>query len=154
MQQYLKDVEEILERKLEVLSEIIIIDEEELKTLSDSSMPIDQLDSYLEEMAAKTEELNELGESFDKAFSLIDKNQIDNMSQVAIHIKELNSIINDKIVKVQALEKELMEKMQEYLRLKRIEVGEGRNSSKAAMNYYKVQNNATFVDPQFMDDKK
>lgn len=147
-------LETLLTQKLEVLQNIIVNDESRLELFSDSSMQLEQIDSCMEETDGLIDELNRLNTEFDEQFLIASKSDIDKTSETAQRINLLVIQIDEKMAAINKLEEQVQDVTKTYFAKKREEVKDSRNTVKAAMNYYQVQNNATFIDPQFMDDKK
>ena len=60
----------------------------------------------------------------------------------------------DKTESLQKKEQSNKQKLEIYFQNERKDLGTGRRSSKAALDYYKSMNRSNVIPPQFMDQKK
>ena len=99
----------------------------------------------------------ELDQGFETVYDRIKEQLLDNKEQYAAQIKALQSLIGeltDKSVKLQTMEQRNKSAIEQQFRKSREKIRQGRQNKQAALNYYKNMNNANYVPPQFLDDKK
>ena len=155
-QSYLNILEDSLEKKNKVLGEILSLSEQQGTIISDD-MDLSELDPFIEKKGELIEALEKLDEGFEKVYERVSEELKGNKEKYADRIKHMQQLIREISEKSNAIsvqEERNKSALQAFFGKKRNEVREGRVNSKAAMNYYKVQSNAAFVESQFMDDKK
>lgn len=157
MENYLKVLEDSLVKKSEVLSRISECNEQQQKVFSAEDPDLDSFDQYIEIKDQLISQLEQLDQGFESLYDKIADQLKENREKYAAHIKTLQTLISrvtDQSVKVQAQEARNKTLIESFFSRKRTEVGDGRRSASAAMNYYKTQYNGNYVPPQFMDSKK
>lgn len=146
-----------LEKKIQVLDRIILLDKIQKEQLEDEGLTTEDFDNVVEEKSELIEQLNQLDSGFEKLFQRV-KEQLDvNREQYKEQIRKMQEMIRsitDKSVEIQAQEarnKELM--MNKFTRIKqRSKVAH--TNYRAASQYYKNMMQSNVVDPQFMDKTK
>ena len=155
-QNYINILEESLEKKNKVLSDMLTLSEQQAAIISDD-MDLSELDPFIEKKGELIETLEKLDEGFETVYERVSEELKGNKEKYADKIKHMQSLIQqitEKSTAISSQEERNKSKLQAFFGKKRNEVKEGRMNSKVAMNYYKVQSNSGFVDSQFMDDKK
>ena len=155
-QNYLEILEDSLEKKNKVLSEMLTLSEEQWAIISDD-MDLSELDPFIKRKGELIEALEKLDDGFESVYERVSEELKGNKEKYADKIKHMQSLIQqitEKSTAISSQEERNKSKLQAFFGKKRNEVKEGRMNSKVAMNYYKVQSNSGFVDSQFMDDKK
>ena len=155
-QNYVIILEESLIQKNKVLDEIKSLCEEQGRVIADD-MQLEALDSFIEKKGILIEQLEKLDEGFETLYEKVSEELKSGREKYAAQIRHMQSLISeitDKSNAIQAQEERNRSLINNYFGKRRSEVKEGRVNSKAAMNYYKVQSNSSFVDAQFMDSKK
>ncbi|MBQ7809991.1 MAG: flagellar protein FliT, partial [Clostridia bacterium] len=69
-------------------------------------------------------------------------------------LQQLIQKIMDKSVSIQAQESRNKDMVTAYFKNQKQSFGDGRRSSKAALDYYKSMNKSNVIQPHFMDQKK
>lgn len=146
-----------LEKKIQVLDRIILLDKIQKEQLEDEGLTTEDFDNVVEEKSELIEQLNQLDSGFEKLFQRV-KEELDvNREQYKEQIRKMQEMIRsitDKSVEIQAQEarnKELM--MNKFTRIKqRSKVAH--TNYRAASQYYKNMMQSNVVDPQFMDKTK
>lgn len=146
-----------LEKKIQVLDRIILLDKIQKEQLEDEGLTTEDFDNVVEEKSELIEQLNQLDSGFEKLFQRV-KEELDvNREQYKDQIRKMQEMIRsitDKSVEIQAQEarnKELM--MNKFTRIKqRSKVAH--TNYRAASQYYKNMMQSNVVDPQFMDKTK
>ena len=156
-QTYIDIMIQSLDRKLQVLDQIIEINVRQENILEDKKAEIDEFDKCIEEKAALIEQMQQLDSGFEKLFERVSEELKENKANHVEDIKKLQSRIRkitDKSMEIQAQEarnKDLMVRKFTYVK----ETAKSlRTNSKVASQYYKNMMKLNFVDPQFMDNKK
>jgi hypothetical protein len=154
---YLQIMLESLEKKIDVLSQIIDIDDRQLKYALEQPMNVEGFDTAMDEKDVKIEELNKIDEGFTSTYELV-KDEVQNHPELykeKIHkMQELIKISVEKTMSVEAKEKRNKAAMENAISLQRREMRSKRISATAAARYYKTANKINSVDPQLMDKKK
>ena len=148
---------ESLQKKIRILDQIILADQEQREALEDPNLDPDDFDRIVEKKAEFIEQLEQLDAGFEEVFARVKEELDGNREQYKeqIHImQDLIRKITDKsllIQKQEAQNKELMEKKFTAVRSQAREV---RKSQKIVNQYYKNMMKNNYNDPQFLDNKK
>lgn len=154
---YLTILMESLEKKIRILDQIILADQEQREALEDPNLDPDDFDRIVEKKTEYIEQLEQLDAGFEEVFARVKEELDGNRKQYKeqIHImQDLIRKITDKslmIQKQEAQNKELMEKKFASVRSQAREV---RKSQKIVNQYYKNMMKNNYNDPQFLDNKK
>lgn len=146
-----------LNKKIQVLEAIKLINIRQKELLEDSKSDADDFDKTVEEKSALIDQMNQLDSGFDKLFERIKDELNGNKSVYADRIKIMQNLIRqitDLSMELQAQEarnKDLMTRKFVSIRERAKVV---RTNSKAANQYYRNMMNLHYVDPQFLDNKK
>ena len=153
---YLTILMESLQKKIRILDQIIMADQEQREALEDPNLDPDDFDRIVEKKAEFIDQLEQLDAGFEEVFARVKEELDGNREQYKeqIHImQDLIRKITDKsllIQKQEAQNKELMEKKFTAVRSQAREV---RKSQKIVNQYYKNMMKLNNVEPQFMDNK-
>lgn len=154
---YLTILMESLEKKIRILDQIIMADQEQREALENPNLDPDDFDRIVEKKAEFIDQLEQLDAGFEEVFARVKEELDGNREQYKeqIHImQDLIRKITDKsllIQKQEAQNKELMEKKFTAVRSQAREV---RKSQKIVNQYYKNMMKNNYNDPQFLDNKK
>ena len=154
---YLTILMESLQKKIRILDQIILADQEQREALEDPNLDPDDFDRIVEKKAEFIDQLEQLDAGFEEVFARVKEELDGNREQYKeqIHImQDLIRQITDKsllIQKQEAQNKELMEKKFTAVRSQAREV---RKSQKIVNQYYKNMMKNNYNDPQFLDNKK
>lgn len=154
---YLTILMESLQKKIRILDQIILADQEQREALEDPNLDPDDFDRIVQKKADDIEQLEQLDAGFEEVFARVKEELDGNREQYKeqIHImQDLIRKITDKsllIQKQEAQNKELMEKKFAAVRSQAREV---RKSQKIVNQYYKNMMKNNYNDPQFLDNKK
>ena len=150
-------LENNLNKKSVLLQEMADVLEQQLHLLNASDMQMEELDLCMEKQGGLTEALESLNEEADSLYEYLQKADISavtgNASKIA-RIKELLSQITTDFEILQKKEQSARQRMDAFFQKERKNFGDGRRSSKAALDYYKSMSGSNVVPPQFMDQKK
>ena len=154
---YLTILMESLQKKIRILDQIILADQEQREALEDPNLDPDDFDRIVEKKAEFIDQLEQLDAGFEEVFARVKEELDGNREQYKeqIHImQDLIRKITDKsllIQKQEAQNKELMEKKFTAVRSQAREV---RKSQKIVNQYYKNMMKNNYNDSQFLDNKK
>ena len=150
-------LENNLNKKSVLLQEMADVLEQQLHLLNASDMQMEELDLCMEKQGGLTDALESLNEEADSLYEYLQKADISavtgNASKIA-RIKELLSQITTDFEILQKKEQSARQRMDAFFQKERKNFGDGRRSSKAALDYYKSMSGSNVVPPQFMDQKK
>jgi len=157
MENQLTILAESLEKKQQVLLKIQAYNKQQEQVFTSDNVDTDEFDAAVEEKGKLIEELTMLDAGFEILYAKLSEQLQNNRQQYALQIRELQQkivVITELSVSIQAQEKRNKQLIEQYFSKQRVGIREGRKASKAAYDYYKKVNNATYVPPQFMDSKK
>ena len=153
---YIEILLQSLNKKEQVLKEIIRLDEVQKALLEDEMCPVDDFDETVEAKSQCIEQLEQLDSGFQKVYDRVSEELKENKEAHADEIRRMKEMIRrltDLSVEIQAQEarnKDLMVKKFADVKKKTREL---RTSGKAANEYYKNMMKINNIDPQFMDNK-
>ncbi len=154
---YLTLLEESLQNKLQVMDEIQQYNLKQQELFQSEEADIDRFDEYVEEKGRLIEKLTALDNGFESLYAKVAKELEGNREQYKDQIKRLQELVTkvmDTSVTIQAQEARNKKLVEDFFRKEREGIRAGRQSSKAAYDYYKNMNRSSVVLPQFLDSKK
>lgn len=157
MSQNLKLLEENLTRKNYILDKLQTLCDKQSLLLVGDSIGMEDFDDCMNEQNVLVEELVQLDYDFEQLCKLVREEVIadHNMDESEKErISQLNQTVLDKGLKLQAQAASNKKKLDQYFQKERKNIGSGRRSSKAAMDYYRTMSKSNVIPPQFMDKKK
>lgn len=157
IENYLKILEESLQKKLTVLDEIIAYNKEQEKLLKKEDVSLDELDANMSLKDGLIQKLLKLDEGFELLYERIREQLLGNKDAYKTQIKSLQQLISkvtEKSVSIQAQEARNKKLVESYFAREKEQLKQGRQASRAAYDYYKNMNNTNIVPPQIMDQKK
>lgn len=138
---YLDILIHTLQKKVQVLDDVIISTNEQEKLLAKSNnMDLDEFNRIIEEKGNHIEQINELNEGFERLYERIKEELINKKAEYSTEIKQLQNlitIVTEKSLKIQAMEKQNYIKFQQFSKTKSAEIKEYKQSSKTVTSYYK-----------------
>ena len=156
-QNYLNILEDSLKKKIQVLDRIKELSDMQWNAMSGDNVQLEDFDSFIDKKGELIEELEKLDSGFESLYNKVAEELAGNKEKYADQIRRMQALIREiteKSNSIQAKEERNRDLIGKYFDKRRGEVREGRVNSKAAMNYYKVQSNTSYVDSQFLDSKK
>lgn len=114
-------------------------------------------DEIIDRKGMLIDDLNKLDEGFENLYEHIRLQLLDGREKYATQIAALQKLITkvtEMGASVQAQEARNKELADNYFLNRKKELKQGRQNSKAALNYYRNMNRSQVVQPQFMDKKK
>ena len=154
---YITILIESLEKKIRILDEIILVDQEQREGLEDPNLDPDDFDKIVEKKSDYIEQLDQLDSGFEELFARVrdELNENRETYKEQIHtMQDLIRKITDKSLMIQKQEAQNKELMQQKFAAVRSQAREVRKSQKIVNQYYKNMMKTNYVDPQFMDNKK
>ena len=157
--QYITILTESLQKKSEVLSQLIDNSRKQAELLKADRVDWDAFDQRTDAKSDLSKELNGLDQGFESVFSHVSEllQSPEGKKLYADQIRGLQALVTevtDKSIELQADEarnKTAVEKrFQEY----RGGIRKGRTSSRVAYGYYQNMNQMNYLPPQFLDNKK
>lgn len=157
MDNYLSVLEDSLKKKLQILDELTDYTMQQQELLKVEELDYEAFDRLVDQKDPLIQKIMELDQGFETVYDRIKEQLLGNKEQYAAQIKALQSLIGeltDKSVKLQIMEQRNKSAVEQQFRKSREKIRQGRQNKQAALNYYKNMNNANYVPPQFLDDKK
>lgn len=157
MDNYLVILEESLRKKLKVLEEIAVYNQEQEQFLRKESVSLEELDENMKQKDELIQKVTALDEGFETLYERIKEQLLADKDAYKEQIRKLQQLISqvtEKGVSIQAQETRNKKLIEDYFKKERSQLRQNRQSSKAAYNYYKSVNNTNVVMPQMMDQKK
>lgn len=156
LKDYLLILEESLQKKLNILLDIEQINQEQMEIMQTDPVDLEKYDACVDKKDGCIKELEKLDEGFETVYDNIKaelSTQKDSHRGEIKRIQELIGEIMDKSVSVQAQEERNRQLVSTFFKKERQNIGQGRKSSQAALNYYRNMSN-TNVAPPYVIDKK
>ncbi|MCM1184651.1 MAG: flagellar protein FliT [Roseburia sp.] len=154
---YIQIMAESLEKKLEVLDDIMEINKRQLECSNTYPFDVEAYDKIVDEKSELVDEINRLDDGFTSTYELVREEVQANPEQYRDGVLRLQELVREAIekgVSVEAQEKRNKASMETALGMRRQEIKKSRISTDAAMKYYNAVSKINNVDPQLMDKKK
>jgi len=154
---YLQIMIESLEKKNEVLDQVIALDKRQLAIALAKPFDMEQYDKSMDEKGELIDTLNKLDEGFTSTYELVRETVQANPKAYAEKVQKMQDLIRaatDKSVTIKAQEQRGKQAVQSAMSKKHKEIRNMKVSNAAAAKYYKSMSRINDVDPQLMDKKK
>lgn len=154
---YLKVLEESLERKLQVMEKIQECSLCQQEILQAQNVNLDEFDRYVDQKDALIGELTTLDSGFETLYRNVEQELQDNRQKHAAEIRRLQELVTrvtEESVRIQAQEARNKKQVEDHFRRERAGIAQNRKNSKAAFDYYKSVSGAGYAESQFYDNKK
>lgn len=154
---YLTILEQSLDKKIKVLNRIIEQDQIQLQQLQNPNLEPDEFDQTVEAKAKLIEELELLDQGFEQIFDRVKRELGDSKDAYKAEIRSMQEKIRqitDKSMEIQTQEARNKALMEQKFSSVHKQVREIRQSQKVVNQYYKNMMKRTYVEPQFLDNKK
>lgn len=154
---YLKVLEESLERKLEIMAKIQECNLCQQEIFQAQDVNLEEFDKYVDRKGALIEELMALDNGFETLYRNIEQELQNNRQKYAAEIKRLQELVTrvtEESVTIQAQEARNKKQVEDYFRKERVGIAQNRKNSKAAFDYYKSMSGSGYAPSQFYDNKK
>lgn len=156
-EQYLTVLQESLQKKINVMEEILRISQRQSEILVKEPVDLEEFDRCVDDKDVCIEQLNKLDEGFEVLYQRVAEELNGHREQYASWIRETQELITqvtEKSVEIQALEARNKQAVEAVFQKERVEAGHGKRSARVAMDYYRNMSNTHVVPPQYMDQKK
>lgn len=150
-------LEQNLVRKIELLDRLQELCDKQSTLLDNSSMEAEDFDGCMDEQDDLLQELIGLNGELDELYERLRLEEFSGDGPYAEQINHLKSLVSQIMEKngfLQEKERLNKRKLDAYFENERKNLGSGRRSSKAALDYYKNMSRSNVIPPQFMDQKK
>ena len=157
MDTYIKMLCESLDKKIQILNQIMQLDQDELELLKKERLDMESFDKSVDTKLKLMGQIDKLDEGFETVYDRIREQMLTHKDEYAEQIKRLQqqiSQITEMNVSIQALESRIRLAMDRYAKRENATINQRRNTGKAAQSYYNNMRKLNYVDAQFMDSKK
>ncbi len=157
MENYLNILEDSLREKLGVLEEISRYNQEQEALLKKPEVSLEELDDNMARKDELIDKLSGLDQGFETLYERIREQLLAGKDAYKAQIKKLQELISqvtEKGVSIQAQEARNKKLVERYFAGEKAQLKQGRQTSKAAYNYYKNMSNSNVMSSQYMDQKK
>lgn len=154
---YLKVLEESLERKLQIMAKIQECNLSQQAIFQAQDVNLDEYDKFVDQKGALIEELMAMDSGFESLYRNIEQELQNNRQKYAAEIKRLQELVTrvtEESVTIQAQEARNKKQVEEYFRKERVGIAQNRKNSKAAFDYYKSMSGSGYATSQLYDNKK
>lgn len=154
---YLKVLEESLERKLEIMAKIQECNLCQQEIFQVQDVNLEEFDRYVDQKGALIEELMALDNGFESLYRNVEQELQNNRQKYTAEIKRLQELVTrvtEESVSIQAQEARNKKQVEDYFRKERSGIAQNRKNSKAAFDYYKSMSGSGYASSQFYDNKK
>lgn len=154
---YIRIMEESLEKKRDVLRKVIELNKQQKFLLQDPNLSPEEFEENMQYKSNLVEQLNLLDSGFEKLFDRVRDELNHNREEYAAEIRRMQELIKDitaLLNTVQAQEARSREEVTRKFASVRAQVKGVRNSQKVVNQYYQNMMKRGNVAPQFFDDKK
>lgn len=154
---YLSILKESLNKKIDVLNEILRLNELQKESVSGVKFDEEKFEEMIEKKTVCIEELTRLDNGFEAVYAnvkeILSKDSASYKSEIE-EMKKLISEITEKSMEVQLSEKRNEKLVYSKMSEERIKIRKSKNANKVASDYYKSMSGGNVVEPQFLDKKK
>lgn len=155
---YVNILMESLQKKIEILNEIIKLNEEQKAIITKEKLDMDRLDDNIRDKGELIDRLNMLDDGFQTVFERVQDELTTNREQYHDEILKMQSYIKkitEQSMTIKAVEQRNKVEMEKQFNTVRSNIKKSRTSNRAASDYYKGMSGIGHqVEPQFMDSKK
>lgn len=154
---YLTLLEESLQKKLQVMDRIQAYNLKQQEIFRAEEVDISKFDDYVAEKGELIEQVTALDKGFESLYRKVAKELEGNRELYADQIRRLQELVTkvtEQSVAIQAQEARNKKLVEDFFRREKEGIRKGRQTSKAAYDYYKNMSRSAVVMPQFMDSKK
>ena len=154
---YVVMLRESLQKKVSLLMDIIIRNEEQRDILLDDNASPDDFQANVDAKDELVQQIVALDDGFESIFKKVERELSVNKELYAGEIRRMQDLIReitDLSERVQAQERANSELARKKFSIIKEQVKKARQSQKAVNNYYRNMMKANYYDPQFYDNKK
>ncbi len=157
IKQYLSILIDSLKKKNILLDDVFRISKQQNELLQQATIDFELYDQEVDEKDKFIQQLIKIEEGFELIYEKIKDELPQRKVEFKEEVQELQeyiALIMEKSMTIQALENRNQQIIQQSLQEERKKLGEGRRSSKVAMDYYQTVSKNKVSPPQFMDRKQ
>lgn len=154
---YLKVLEESLEKKLQIMTKLQEYNLEQQKIFQAQEVELEKFDEYVDKKSELIEELTALDSGFETLYRNVSEELQGNREKYTAQIKRLQELVTrvtEESVTIQAQEARNKKLVEDHFRKERSNIAQNRKTSKAAFDYYRSMSQSNVAPPQFMDSKQ
>ncbi len=154
---YLQIMSDSLDKKKKVLLEIKAVNKKQGALIAEEELDMEAFDQTMNEKDPLIEKINELNDGFEATYQRVRDELMANKEQYKSWIDSFKNKISevmDLSVSIQAEEERNRQGVARHLQNERLKLRQGKQSMKAAMDYYRNTSKLNMIDPQLMDQKK
>lgn len=154
---YVKILIESLEKKIEILNQIIEKNSEQKEIISAEKLETEQFEQNLKKKSELIDEIEDLDEGFQIVYEHVKEELTGRKDQYAkeiIILQELIGLVTDKSILIQTEEERNKVSIQNHFSNLKKEIKQAKLGRKVAIDYYKSLSKANMIEPQFLDKKK
>lgn len=148
---------EALEKKKNVLENILSKSKEQGEVATAQNFDVEQFDRLVDDKSELLDQMEQIDQGFDAVYHRIKDELVNNQAAYKQEIGRLQQLIKETIdlgAQIHATENRTKDSMSNALLNSRQELVKRRTTSKSVMDYYKANSQTTFLDPYFIDQKK
>ncbi len=157
IKQYLSILIDSLKKKNVLLDDVHRISKQQNELLQLPTVDFELFDQSVDEKDVFVQQLLKIEEGFELIYDKIKDELPQRKTEFKEEIQQLQeyiALIMEKSMTIQALENRNQQMIQQSLQEERKKLGEGRRSSKVALDYYQTVNKNAVAPPQFLDRKQ
>lgn len=154
--EYIAVLIQSLEKKRELLDQIIAKNKEQKNLFLDEESDPDRLEENMQEKSVLIDQLNELDEGFQQIYDRVKSTLQKDKESYKEEIRTMQALITEiteKSTSIQAQEQRNRVLAEKRFASVKKGIRKARSSNQAASKYYKSMANLNVVDSQFMDKK-
>ena len=146
-----------LEKKNQILDQLISHNELQERLLKEEELNLDQLDQMLDEQGRLVEELDQIDQGFETLHDRMREEIIGNKEKYRVQIGRMQECIQQITAKIATINAGNMRNKilaENQFKKQKQAIGSSVSKTKVARNYYNSMNHLNYVTPQFYDSKK
>lgn len=148
---------ESLEKKKEILNEILTNSEKQLEIINSEQPDLEEFDRSVDQKTELVQKMDQNDQGFDRVFNRIKNALIDDQAKYSAKIRTMQGLIREILdlgSEIHNTETRTQASLGQYLKDNKSRLGKGRRDSKAVFDYYKQASQTKYVTPMFMDQKQ
>ena len=148
---------ESLEKKKEILNEILTNSERQLEIINSEQPDLEEFDRSVDQKTELVQKMDQNDQGFDRVFNRIKNALIDDQAQYSAEIRTMQGLIREILdlgSEIHNTETRTQDRLGQYLKDNKSRLRKGRRDSKAVFDYYKQASQTKYVTPMFMDQKQ
>lgn len=148
---------ESLEKKKEILNEILANSEKQFEIINSEQPDLEEFDRSVDQKTELVQKMDQNDQGFDRVFNRIKNALIDDQAQYSAEIRTMQGLIREILdlgSEIHNTETRTQASLGQYLKDNKSRLRKGRRDSKAVFDYYKQASQTKYVTPMFMDQKQ